>query len=124
MASVSYDAKRRPSFLYKLDEMTTRELPLPAVHRGGTRLVRHFEVRSSQAEDGLYLRAAVADEIREASATEFQAGEQEWIFLQGSEGVVRHTGSQQELLVPLKFLYDGENEAGAYVAKLIVEMAW
>ena len=124
MASVSYDAKRRPSFLYKLDEVTTRELPLPVVHRGGTRLVRHFEVRSSQAEEGLYLRAAVADEIREASTAKFQVGEQEWIFLQGSGGVVRQMGSQQELLVPLEFLYDGENEAGDYVANLTVEMAW
>ncbi len=124
MASIMYDAKRRPSFLYKLDQMTAKESPVPAVHRGGPRLLRTFEVYSSEAEENVYLRAAVAKEITAQSPIAFQVNDDHWVFLQGAEGMIREDGQEKELLIPLTFLHVGGDEIEAYRATVTLEMKW
>ncbi len=51
-----YDAKRRPTFRYRLGDVEVEESNLPLVREGTALLLRKFELSSPHAVEGLFLR--------------------------------------------------------------------
>ncbi len=94
---------RRPTFRYRLGEVTIQEKPEPRLRPGGATLQRTFTIEGNTA-DGLYFIAGEADSITDQGGLSYKLGDSATISLQGSptpRPQIRSVGDVQQLLVPI-----------------------
>jgi len=101
------DAKRRPTFLYRMGPIEVSDLPEPLLEAGQRipALQRTLLLKSVGSVERYYYRAAVASKIEPSGDHEYLIDGQWKIKLEtsGPPPIVRSSGNQTELLVPVAF---------------------
>jgi hypothetical protein len=102
----SLDAKQRPTFRYSFSGLTVEDQSIPLVKAGDpfAGLDRTISLSGANA-DALFYRAVAAGKIEKLSDTEFRIDGFWTMKLSGGEApILRQSGNQWELLVPLKLV--------------------
>lgn len=96
-----FNKDREPIFLYRLGDVQISDFPEPNVTEDITNFVRRFEVAATETSS-LWYRAAVGSKIILLKDGTFDiGGDYKLKFSDNIRPVVRTSGNQQELLIPL-----------------------
>jgi mono/diheme cytochrome c family protein len=112
------DPQGRPHFRYQTPEFAVEDFPQPVAHGAEGSFKRIFTLTTDKAIDNLYFRAAVGQSV--------EAQPDGWYLINGlirvritggpGQPALRKSGTQTELLVPVKF------DAGK--ADIVQEITW
>lgn len=103
----------RPIFHYKYDDIEIREMPVPVLQAGGSKLVRRFRVRAQATDDLWFL---VAEGSAGRGWNEEYGGRVTTGFMSARQNVTREIDGHRQLLLPV-----GEG-AGEFIFE--VEYTW
>ena len=115
------DEDRIPIFMSRQGDLAIEERARPYLWAGGSRLVRSFQVRSTQHISGLRLRAALGTRIDDAGEGQWLVDDHVRITSRNVEGAVRIAEGWQELLLPIRML---KNDDGTWSGVVEVEVLW
>jgi cytochrome c2 len=119
-----FDEKRVPSFVYEYGDIRVEETPGTEYRRDAAVVTRKFRFTADTDVENLYHRVAVGSEIEQDDEGRFVVdGKQRYRLLAtpAVKPILRRSGDQQELLVPVEF---DETASGRRVAELEVELTW
>lgn len=111
----SLDNKRRPSFRYSWNGLSVEDYPVAVSGEPDAGLKRTITVHAKAPVEHLFFRAAVGKKIKETDGV-FAVDETLKLKFPGAKPIIRGSGENAELLVPLKFT--GSD------AKLVEEITW
>jgi len=113
------DQKQRPAFLYSLGDIQVEDYPVAAAGEIDHTITRTLTLRGGKEMDNLWFRAAVGSKI------EAKANGKYWVddkvalkfgLAAAAKPVIRQSGGQAELLVPVVF----QNRE----ARIVQEIVW
>jgi mono/diheme cytochrome c family protein len=94
----------RPTFLYRIGDVSVTDTPAPLPHGKDVRLHRTIVLTATMAVDGLHYRAAVGKKIEDKGDGSFVIDGTLRIMISSTgEAIVRSSGGKMELLVPIEF---------------------
>lgn len=112
-----YDARRRPTFRYRVNDVLVRESCSSVTRAGSTILVRTFDVRATRPVDDLFLRAD--PQLRAREEIEPTRSERS----SASLGSVERESASHALSLPQRVAFV-RGADGAWSAHVEVEVAW
>lgn len=116
-----YDAKRIPTFLYRVGDIDVEETPMVELRPKGAFLIRQLRLSAATPPTDLYFRAAAGKTISQTDAV-FRTDKNVDYRIVGGMPQVRPVEGGQELIVPIRFQPDPT--AKSNVANLTIEIAW
>ena len=102
----SLDQKRRPHFRYRFRDIQIDDFPLPVPGEEDPSLLRTLIVTGEKSTENIWYRAAVGKTIQKGKDGWYTLDENIQVRVNSSvhgEGIVRKSGSRQELVFPVKF---------------------
>ena len=115
------DEDRVPVFKSRQGDLFIEEMARPYLWAGGSRLVRSFQVRSTQHLSGIRLRAAVGARIEDLGEGQWLVDGLVRVTSRNEGGAVRTAGEGEELLLPVRML---KNDDGTWSGVVEVEVLW
>ena len=122
------DDDRRPIFHTETDGVRIRELIVPRLAPGGTRLTRQFTVATDEGRGDLFMRAAIAPIIKPAAGEGrirlWRIGDGRTIEVRGADSFLREDPNGiKELIIKIPLVLAGRKDA-KFEGTFEVEMDW
>jgi hypothetical protein len=117
-----YDDKRVPTFMYKAGSVRVEETPNSESRTGSGCLIRRFQLTADEDVKGLYLRVAAGKKTVDNKGAYAIDGRLTYRIetTPSSKALIRESGGQQELLVPVRFAAAAKGRQ----ARIVVELTW